>query len=153
MADGQPASSGATRLTTGSASAGDSTTTGELLVRLSEQSSRLVRDELALLRVEMTEKAKHAGIGAGLFSTAGILALFGFGTVITTAILALALVLPAWLSALIVAIVLFAAAGIAALIGKKHVQQATPAAPEQTIDNVKRDVQEVQEARSRDHTV
>ncbi len=111
-----------------------------------------MRDEIALLRVEMTEKAKHAGVGAGLFSAAGVLALFGLGTLIATAVLALALVLPAWLAALIVAVLVFAAAGIAALIGKKQVQVATPAAPEETITNVKRDVQEVQEARHRDHS-
>lgn len=46
----------------------DTVSTGELVSRLSEQTSRLVRDEVALAKVEMTEKAKHAGIGTGLFS-------------------------------------------------------------------------------------
>ncbi|MGH3508125.1 MAG: phage holin family protein [Nocardioidaceae bacterium] len=124
---------------------------GELMTQLSEQTSRLVRDELALAKVEMTEKAKHAGIGAGLFSAAGLLALFGLGTLIATAVLALDLVLPAWLAALIVALAVLAAAGIAALVGKQRVQQATPAAPEQAIENIKQDVETVKEARHHDH--
>jgi len=132
----------------------DEPSVAELLTRLSEQSSRLVRDELELAKVEITDKVRHAGIGAGLFSAAGVLGLFGVGTLITTAILALSLVLPAWLAALVVTVVVFAAAGVAALVGKKQVQEAAPAAPQETIDSVERDVAEVKEARHRgSHTV
>lgn len=119
---------------------------GQLLIQLSEQTSRLVRDELALAQIELKNTAKHAGIGLGLFSAAGVLALFGVGALVATAIIALALVLPLWLSALIVTVVLFAAAGVAALLGRNQVQQASPT-PEQTIENVRRDVHAVQEAR------
>ncbi|WP_238384537.1 phage holin family protein [Segeticoccus rhizosphaerae] len=127
------------------ASSGEAST-GELVARLTQQSSRLIRDELQLAKVEMAAKAKHAGVGAGLFGGAGILALFGFGALITTAILALALLLPAWLSALIVTVVLFAIAGIVALVGKKQTSLATPAVPEKTIDSIKHDVETVKEA-------
>ena len=50
------------------------------------------------------------------------------------------LVLPLWAAALIVTVVLLAAAGVAALIGKKQVAQATPPAPEKAIAGVKEDV-------------
>lgn len=123
---------------------------GELMTQLSEQTSRLVRDELQLAQIELKNSAKHAGLGVGLFSAAGLLALFGLATLIATAIIALALVLPLWLSALIVAVVLFIFAGIAALIGKKQIQQASPT-PERTVTNVKRDVAEVKEAHQHDH--
>jgi uncharacterized membrane protein YqjE len=113
---------------------------GALVHRLSEQIPELVRSELRLAQVELTEKGKKAGVGVGLFSAAGLLALFGLGTLITTAILALDLVMPAWLAALIVAVVLFAGAGVAALIGKREVSAATPAAPERTIASVREDV-------------
>lgn len=116
-------------------------TVAELVHNLSQQTSQLVREELQLAQVELKEKGKHAGVGVGLFSAAGLLAFFGGGTLIATAILALALVLPGWAAALIVAVALFAAAGVAALIGKKEVSQATPPKPERTIDNVPRDVQ------------
>lgn len=124
---------------------------GELLTRLSEQTSRLVRDELQLAQIELKDSVKHAGVGVGLFGSAGVLALFGLGTLIATGVIALALVLAWWLAALIVAVVLFAAAGVAALVGKKQVQQASPPT-EHTMESVKRDVDEVKEAAGHGHT-
>lgn len=128
-----------------SSSTGKEPSTAELLTRLSDESARLVRDEVALLRLELSEKAKRVGLGAGLFSVGGLLALYGLGALIATAILALALVVDAWLAGLIVALVLFAAAGVAALAGKKQVDQGTPPTPERTVANVKQDVQTVQQ--------
>ena len=125
--------------------------TGQLMSQLSEQTSRLVRSELQLAKVELKNSAKHAGLGAGLFSVAGVLAWFGLGALIATAIIALGLVVSLWAAALIVTVVLFVAAGTAALVGKKQVQQVTPT-PERTVENVKLDVQEVKESRSHDHT-
>jgi uncharacterized membrane protein YqjE len=119
----------------------------ELVNDLAQQTSRLVRDELRLAQAELKEKGRHAGRGAGLFGAAGFLAFFATGVLITTAILALALVLPAWASALIVGVVLLVAAGIAALVGKKEVKQAGPPTPEATVANVKRDIEEVKEHR------
>ena len=126
-------------------------TTGELVSQLSEQTTRLVRDEVALAKVELTEKAKHVGIGAGLFSGAGLVALYGVGALVATAILGLAEAVPGWLAALIVTVVLFAIAGVVALLGKRHVDAGTPVTPERTIDNVKQDLDTVKEARSHDH--
>jgi uncharacterized membrane protein YqjE len=125
--------------------------TGQLISQLSEQTSTLVRSELQLAKVELTNSAKPAGLGAGLFSVAGVVAWFGLGTLIATAIIALDFVLPLWAVALIVTLVLFVAAGIAALVGKKQVQQVTPT-PERTVENVKLNLQEVKESRSHDHT-
>lgn len=124
--------------------------TAELITRLSEQTSRLVRDELKFARAEFTAKAKQGGVGAGYLGAGGVLAWFGFGALIAAAILALALVLPAWAAALIVAAVLFIAAGIAALLGKKKVEDLSPT-PERTITNVKRDVAEVKESTHHDN--
>jgi uncharacterized membrane protein YqjE len=132
-----------------SAPASTEPSVGELVTQLSEQTSRLVRSEMQLAQAEMQEKAKNAGVGAGLFGAAGIVALYGVGALIATVILALALVLPAWAAALIVTVTLFAIAGIAALTGRNRVSQATPPAPQQTIDSVKRDIETVKEGRHR----
>jgi hypothetical protein len=129
----------------------DEASVGELMTRLSEQTSRLVRDELALAQVELKNTAQQAGKGAGLLGGAGVLALYGLGAAIATAIIALGLVLPLWLSGLIVTAVLFVAAGVAGLLGKKEVEQVSPT-PQRTVENVARDVEQVQEARHRDHT-
>ncbi len=88
----------------------------------------------------MTEKGKRAGIGIGMFSGAGLLGFFGFGTLLATVILALSLVMDAWLAALIVTVVLFVGAAVLALMGKSKVQEATPAVPERAVDGVKEDI-------------
>ena len=119
---------------------------GELMSQLSDQTSRLVRDELRLAQKEFQESARHAGVGAGLFSVAGVLALFGAAAVIAAVVAAIALALPVWAAALIVGAALLAAAGVAALIGKRQVQEASPV-PQQTVANVKEDIHEVKDAR------
>ncbi len=129
-----------------SSTPGDAST-GELIGRLTTQTSRLVRDELKLAQAELTTKAKQGGKGAGMVGAAGVVALYGLGVLIAAAVVALALVLPLWLSAVIVAVVLFVVAAVVALAGKKKLTQATPALPEQTMDNLKRDVAEVKEHR------
>src|SRR3954465_1048708 len=126
--------------------------TAQLVTQLTEKSTQLIRDELRLAQAEMTEKAKHAGVGAGLFGGAGLVALYGVGALIATIILALATFLAPWLAALIVTVVLFVIAGVVALMGKKQVTQATPAAPQKTIDNVKRDVDTIKEGAHHDGT-
>lgn len=120
--------------------------TGDLVSRMSEQVSTLVREELELARVEMVEKGKKAGTGAGLLGGAGVLALYGVSALLVTIGALLALVWPAWLAALVVAVVVFAIAGVAALLGKKQVQQAVPPAPTAAVDSTKRDVSTVQAA-------
>jgi len=118
---------------------------GQLVHDLSQQSSQLVREEMALAKAELQEKGKHAGLGIGLFSGAGLLAFFGGACLVATAILALSLAVPSWLAALIVTLVLFAAAGVAAMVGKKQVQRSTPPKPERTLDNLPRDLQAVKQ--------
>ena len=115
----------------------------DLVKQLSEQTSTLVRQEMRLAQAELQEKGKRAGIGAGMFGASGLVAFFGAATLIAAAVLALATAVDDWLAALIVAVVLLAVAGVAALLGKKQVEQATPPAPEQAIESVKRDVETV----------
>lgn len=114
---------------------------GELVKQLSEQTSRLARQEVELAKAELAEKGKRAGIGAGMFGAAGFFGLYGFGALVAAAVLGLATGVAAWLAALIVAAVLALVAGGLALQGKTKVQQATPPMPEQATDSVKEDVQ------------
>ena len=113
---------------------------GALVHQLSEQVPELIRSELRLAQAELAEKGKKAGIGIGMFSVAGLLGFFGLALLLTTAVLALDLVLPAWLAALIVALLVLAGAAVAGLIGKNKVAAATPAAPERAIEGLKEDV-------------
>ncbi len=115
-------------------------TTAELVKTAAEQISRLVRDELKLAQAELTRKGRHAGVGAGLFGAGGLIALYGVAALVTAVVLLLAYVMPAWLAAVIVGVVLLAIAGVLALVGRKQVQRATPVMPEDAVRSVKADV-------------
>ena len=144
----QPVTGGATRAQTPPPEPSQAST-GELIGQLTDQLSRLVRDEVRLAQAEVTQKAKRLGIGAGLFGGAGIVALLGVGALVTAAILGLAHVMPGWLAAIVVAVVLFLVAGVLALLGKKDVDKATPPLPTETIASVQADIATVKAGISR----
>lgn len=129
------------------ASPGDPTL-GALVNDLTTQVPELIRSELRLAQAEMAEKGKRAGLGIGMFSGAGLMAFFGFGTLLATLVLVLDLFLPAWLAALIVTVVLFAVAAVLGLMGKKKVDQATPLTPERATVGVKEDIATVKGQRA-----
>jgi hypothetical protein len=108
--------------------------------QLSAQISTLVRDELRLAQAELTAKGKKVGIGAGLFGAAGVIAVFAGGSLVAAAILAIATAVAYWLAAVIVGVVLLAAAGVAAFVGKGAVSKAGPLAPTEALAGVKQDV-------------
>jgi uncharacterized membrane protein YqjE len=113
----------------------------ELLRELSDQTATLVRQELDLAKAELGEKGKKAGIGAGMFGSAGLVGIFALGALTACFILALDTAMAAWLAALIVAAVYGAIAGGLALMGKTKVQEATPPVPEQAVESTKEDIE------------
>jgi uncharacterized membrane protein YqjE len=117
----------------------------ELVTDMTDQVKRLVRDELRLATSELQRKGKRFGTGAGLFGAAGIIALFGVAAFVAAAILALSLVVDGWLAAVIVGAVLLLVAGIAVVVGKGQIQQATPPMPEEAISGVREDVATVKD--------
>ena len=119
---------------------------GDLIKAMSADLSRLVRDEIQLAQTEISAKVKQAGVGVGAFGGAGVLALYGIGLLIAAADLGLAVVLPPWLAALLIGIVVLAVAGVVALVGKRKVSEAAPVVPERTVASVKEDVAEIKES-------
>jgi Putative Actinobacterial Holin-X, holin superfamily III len=113
----------------------------ELLRQLSEETTLLLKQEIELAKAEFSEKGRQAGQGAGLLGTAGVIGLGAVGALTACFILALNAVMPAWLAALIVAVVYGAVAGILALQGRNRIKQAVPPVPEQTVETLKEDVQ------------
>ncbi|MBT2507790.1 phage holin family protein [Streptomyces sp. ISL-98] len=118
---------------------------GELVKQASEQISQLMRQELQLAQAEMRQKGKRFGLGSGLFGGAGVIGFVALLAGVATAIVALDLVWPLWLSALAVTGALLVTAAVLALVGKKQVSRAIPPAPEQAIAGVKADVAEIKE--------
>lgn len=113
---------------------------GVLLKRLTDQTRRLAQQEVALARAELSEKAKTAGLAAGLLGAAALLGLLALLTLTAAAVLALATAVAAWLAALIVAVVCIGVAGGLGLLARARLKAAAPLAPVQTVASVKEDV-------------
>ena len=107
----------------------DDASASDLVKPLSEQTSRLVQQEMELAKAELSEKGKQAGIGAGLFGGAGVFGLYALGALTATIIAALSLAMDTWLAALIVTVLWAAVAGVMALVGKTPHAEERPADP------------------------
>jgi len=115
----------------------------ELIRRASDDVSRLVRGELELAKVELTAKARNAGLGAGLIGGGVGLAWYGVGVLIAAAVLGLAVALPAWLAALLVGVALLLIAGALAMVGRSRLQRAVPPVPVEAMNSVRADVDRI----------
>ncbi|HET7712763.1 MAG TPA: phage holin family protein [Thermoanaerobaculia bacterium] len=113
---------------------------GSIIKELSSDLSTLFRSEIALLKLEVRETVAKLGGGGALFAAAAFLAIFGIGFLFVTIVLGLvALGVPAWASTLIVTVVLFIAAGILAVMGRKKFAEMT-ILPTDSIDHIKADI-------------
>lgn len=115
-------------------------TLGTIVKELVGDIQTLFRSEIALLKLEVKDTVAKLGGGVGMFAAAVFLALFGLAFLFVTIVLGLvALGVPAWLSTLIVTIVLFVAAGVLAMMGKKKFA-AVSFVPNRSIEQVKNDI-------------
>ncbi len=128
---------------------GSARSVGTLVKQGTEQLSDLVRQELKLAQAELALKGKRAGIGGGLFGAAGLMAFFALAAMIAAAIAAVAMPLPLWAAALIVAGGLLLIAAVAALLGRREVKQAAPAMPEEAVDSMRYDLETLKERAKR----
>jgi uncharacterized membrane protein YqjE len=112
----------------------------DLLKDLTTDISALIRQEIALARVEMTQKTKIYARASAMMAVAGVLALLAIGVLTACIILAINVALPAWLAALIVGVAYLIIAGIFILVGRARLRRAGRPVPEQTIQTIKEDV-------------
>jgi O-antigen ligase len=109
-----------------------------LVGELPDRVSTLVRAEIDQIKAELTYKAKHFGIGAGLVVGAAFVGIFLLGTLIATGILALSLVMPAWAAALVVSGVLLLI--ILILVGVAVLNFKRGSEPLESIESVRQDL-------------
>jgi uncharacterized membrane protein YqjE len=114
---------------------------GELVKELTEDMRTLVRKEIELGKLELADKGKRAGVGAGLLGGGATFALLALGALTATLIGVLDTAMDFWLAALIVTVLWAAVAAVLAMTGKNKVQEATPPVPEETVESVKEDMQ------------
>jgi len=111
----------------------------ELVSEFLEQGRRLVRAEVTLARAEVRDELKKTSAGAGLAAGGGVVVLLGAFTFIAFLVIALANVMPLWLSALLVAVVLLAGGAGLTWFGLQRLK--TVQGPKKTIQTLKEDSQ------------
>ena len=122
---------------------------GQIIKDLTADFSMLFRSEIALLKLEIKDTVVKLGTGIGLFAGSLVFAFCGVAFLFVTIVLGLvALGVPAWLSSLIVTVVLFVGAGVLALIGKSRFT-AVKFVPTDSVENIKADVESIKSDISR----
>jgi hypothetical protein len=109
-----------------------------LLSDLAAEGIRLIQQEMALLKAELSEKFSRAGQGIAALVAGGVIAFSGWLVLLAAAVLGLATVLQPWLAALIVGVVVLAIGGILLLVGKKRLD-AGSLVPQRTLRSLRED--------------
>jgi hypothetical protein len=81
------------------------------------------RAEIRLAGTEIKEKTREGAKAGALLGTAALLGFFAAACLITTCVVALAIVLPLWLASLVIGVMLAFAAGGAFMLGRLALQQ------------------------------
>ncbi len=114
---------------------------GDVAKELTSDLSLLVRQEIELAKVEMTQKVRAAATGVGLVGGAGVVALCAVGSLTAFLVLVFSLFLPEWAAALVVGAGLVAASYVLVQLGRARIGEAGEPFPEQTIESVKEDIE------------
>jgi len=86
----------------------------------------IVRSEVRLAKIEMKQEAAKAARASTMLVAGAVLGLFALGFFLWTAVYALALAMPFWAAALIVAVAVAIVAGALASAGWKRIRQVNP---------------------------
>lgn len=116
----------------------DDRSIGELIAELSRETTTLVRQELQLAKVEMSQKASRAGKNVGFLVVGGVVAYTGLLAIIAAVIIVLGNVIALWLSALVIGAVIAAVGLVLVIKGVNTLRQEDPT-PQETIETLKED--------------
>ncbi len=117
---------------------GDDRSLGELFSELSQETTTLIRQEVNLAKTEMSQKASRVGKDVGFMAAGGAVAYAGLLAILAGAIALLDLVIPLWLSALLVGLVVAAIGYFLVRKGLDALKQED-LAPRETIQTLKED--------------
>lgn len=123
----------------------ESPSVAELVRQATEQTQRLIRDEIRLAQLEVKEKAKRGGIAAGLFGGAGLVAVYAVGALIAAVTALIATQIQVWIAVFAVCGGLLLLAGLLALVGRGLLKRALPPVPKETLGRVRTDIATVKE--------
>lgn len=120
----------------------------ELFSKLAQETGTLVRKEVALAKVELTEKVKIAGRDAALVAGGGSIAVLGVMALMGALILAIGTLIPLWASALLVGLMVAILGGVLVALGIRAFKGLDPA-PRQTLETLEEDKRWLKEQVSR----
>ena len=118
----------------------DNRSLGELFAELAQETGKLVRQEVNLAKVEISQKASRAGRHVGVLAAGGAVAYAGLLAILAGVIILLNYVMPLWLSALLVGLVV---AGVGYLLVRRALDalKREDFTPRETIETLKEDQQ------------
>ncbi|MDP9314250.1 MAG: phage holin family protein [Chloroflexota bacterium] len=122
----------------------DERSIGQLFAELANETSTLVRQEVQLAKTEVTQKVTSAGKDAGMIGAGGALAYAGLLAVLAAVIIGLGQLIPMWLSALLVGLVVIGVGYALIQSGLNALRRIDPT-PSETIQTIKEDVDMVKE--------
>ncbi|MHB0859593.1 MAG: phage holin family protein [Anaerolineae bacterium] len=111
---------------------------GELFTELLDDTRLLVRQEIELAKTEVSQKLSGYAKDAAYLGIAGAVAYVGFMAIVAAAIIGLGAVIPMWLSALVVGVVLALVGYLFARRGMNGMKSRS-IVPEQTVESLKED--------------
>ena len=113
---------------------------GDLFSNLADETGNLIRQEISLAQVELTQKAFKVGRNVGFLAIGGALGYAALLAVMAAVIAGLAYFIPLWLAALIVAVVSGIIAYMVISSALKTLQNMD-LKPRQTVESLKEDAQ------------
>jgi hypothetical protein len=121
---------------------------GQLFTELARESGSLVRQEVRLASVEMTQKARAAGRDAAVVAAGGVIAVIGALAVVAALILLIGTLVPLWISALVVGGLIGVTGGVLVALGLRAFKGLDPA-PRQTLETLEEDKRWLRQEASR----
>ena len=118
----------------------DDRSLGELFSELARDTSTLIRHEVQLAKTEMSQKASRVGKDVGFLAAGGAVAYAGLLALLAGVIVLLGQVIPMWLAAIVVGLVV---AGVGYFLVRRGLDalKREDLAPRQTIETLKEDQQ------------
>ena len=113
---------------------------GELFSDLASQTGKLIRQEAALAKSELADKASAAGKDIGLVAAGAFIGYAGLLSIVAAVVVLLSYVVPLWASAFLVGAVLAVTAYLLVNSGLSHLRSANWA-PQETIESIKEDAE------------
>ena len=115
-------------------------TIGEALGNLLGDLGELIHSEVQLARTELVGDVARLGKAAGFLIAGGLIAYLGVALVLVAIMFALGSLVPLWLAALIVGVVVLVIGGALAWAGYQRLKSINPL-PERTIETLREDVE------------